>query len=232
MRKIYIWWALLALTVPLTTIAIVTPSTSLYRKSTVSGERYETGSTKTGTGKTRNIITGLNINAVKESARPKSRLETAAERQRQRQADLDKQHQEEQEQADRQRAIKAEYDAKKKAEEDARKTELQKQQDNESIEAYCARAERQDFLKSKWKVETIQQCIDKLNALKRLWKRIVQAGLKEAQRKKELSNKMKARCLDAITHKTPLPAYCSRTTENWWSLTGSTTWTGTSTTLR
>ena len=83
------------------------------------------------------------FSGVIEKPKVKSRLETAAERQRQRETDLENQHKEQQEQEDRQRAIKAAYDALKQAEEKARQAELEKRQPNESIEEYCARAERQ-----------------------------------------------------------------------------------------
>ena len=144
MKKIYLSGMILALTIPLTTIAIVTPPNTLYRKSSVSGEQSQTGSTKTGTGRTnRDIASKTNVNAIKEVARPKSRLETAAERQRQREADLDAQHKAEQESADRQRAIKAAYDAQKRAEEEARQEALRYRQPGETIESYCARAQTQ-----------------------------------------------------------------------------------------
>lgn len=144
MRKIYLSGVILALTIPLTTIAIVTPPNTLYRKSSVSGEQSQTGSTKTGTGRTnRDIASKTNVNAIKEVARPKSRLETAAERQRQREADLDVQHKAEEESADRQRAIKAAYDAQKRAEEEARQEALRYRQPGETIESYCARAQTQ-----------------------------------------------------------------------------------------
>ena len=144
MRKIYLSGVILALTIPLTTIAIVTPPNALYRKSSVSGEPSQTGSTKTGTGRTdRDIASKTNVNALKEAARPKSRLETAAEKQRQREAELEKQHQEQREAEDRQRKIKELYDLQKQAEERAREGERQKRQDNETIEAYCERASAQ-----------------------------------------------------------------------------------------
>lgn len=111
----------------------------------------QSGKTQTGTTRNRVTVSGeivrsinqANIDAIKDVAQPKSRLETAAERQRQRQADLDKQHKEQQEQADRQRAIKAAYDAKKKAEEEERQAALRYMQPGETIESYCARAETQ-----------------------------------------------------------------------------------------
>jgi membrane protein involved in colicin uptake len=141
----------------------------------------------------------------------KSSFETAAERQRQREADLETQKEEESKAADEQRARKNADDLKKAAEERARQAELQKQQDTETVEAYCARAERQGFLKSKWNVDTVQQCIDKVNARKRLWKQIMDRAMDNAAKKrKTLEDALKKRCLEAIWGNRPVPAACRR----------------------
>lgn len=121
-------------------------------------QRTQSGSTWTG----RIIPTTWSFSGTIKKPVVKSTFETAAERQRQREADLEAQHKEQQEQEDRQRAIKAAYDAKMKAEEQERIELLQQRQPGESIENYCARADRQWFLNSRIRVDTVQKCIDKL----------------------------------------------------------------------
>jgi hypothetical protein len=170
-------------------------------------QKNMSGSTSSG----RILPTTGSFNGSVKKPVVKSSFETAAERQRQRQADLDNQHKEQQEAEDKQRAKVAAEDLKKAREERARLAELQKQQDNETIEAYCARAERQGFLKSKWNVDTLQQCIDKLNGLKRLWKRIMDQAMENAAKKrKALEDALKKRCLEAISHNRPVPAACRK----------------------
>lgn len=170
---------------------------------------------KTQTGTTRNWVTvsgeivrsinQANIDAIKDVARPKSRLETAVERQRQRQADLDKQHEEQRAEEDRQRALVAAWEAKKKAEEEERQAALRYMQPGETIESYCARAQTQWFLKSFINRNTVQECIDKIKARKRLARRIVRERSKSNSSIERTLSKL---CKEEYQKTGNIPTFC------------------------
>ncbi len=213
MKKAFIT-SLIVTLAPLSVLAVTTGSNvrNTFIIQSQSG-KTQTGTTRswvTVSGEIVRSINQANINAIKDVARPESRLETAAERQRQRQADLDKQHKEQQEQADRQREIKAVYDAMKKAEEESREKERQKRQPNETIEAYCSRAMTQGFLNTKWKVNTTEECITKLKNLEKVGKKIIENRLKENMENKRLGQRLKKLCTEEFIKTGKVSEFCTQ----------------------
>lgn len=147
MKKVLISLVIVTLA-PLSVLAVTTTGSTARSTFIV---RSQSGKTQTGTTRNRVSVSGeiarsanhANMYAIKEAARPKSLFETAVERQHQREADLNKQHEEQRQAEERQRAIKAAYDAQKRAEEEERQAALRHMQPGETIESYCARAETQ-----------------------------------------------------------------------------------------
>lgn len=207
MNKILL--SFLTLLLPISVLALTTTINpiAINPKSTVSGEL--------GKG-----IQKINTGALREVVRPKSRIETAAERQKQRENELARQKEEEQAREDQQRAVVAAYNALKQAEEKARENELQKQQDTETIEAYCDRAMRQGFLKSRLRSNTVSECIDKLNALKRAGQKLIERRLKEEAERKRLGEQLRRQCIQDYIRYHRVSEYCRNILNS--SSTGST----------